>query len=172
MCKSLRNQLTEAVELVLVDALVGDIPPWLVGSKEIESYKRDVAKERLGTGESFRARLAGLDDEDSIDFDGMSVYIQGGEPVMSLVIRVPDDEGGRTIVASGYSKLKKGDTWDSYEAYKICVRRAARDYADKYFVELHIEIERQLDIINEAAGVISKIEKKFFTGKCEAEVND
>ena len=114
-------------------------------------------------------------------FPGFKVTVQGASPIMSLTTDIPrpsrykvntpenfdDIEWGEPIFCTGYSKLKVGDTWSGAEGFRICVKRASRDYADHVLEDIFDVITKCEENIELNYDIIDAVQAEFFVGKSD-----
>jgi len=77
---------------------------------------------------------------------------------------VKNVESKRSMTCAGYSKLKPGDEWSGYEGYKICCKRAARNFTDQILAPVENKISECLDTIYAEETVITELDKAFYLG--------
>lgn len=77
---------------------------------------------------------------------------------------VENVEGQKNILCSGYSKLKPGDEWSGYEGYKICCKRAARDFAEKILAPVDDRMHESLCTILIEEEARKELNEAFYLG--------
>ena len=109
--------------------------------------------------------------------DRVEAVVSTVSPVMTLIGTLPLEtlvnllgpevkniEGQRNISCSGYSKLKPGDEWSGYEGYRICCKRAARDFANQILGPVDDKLSLSFRVIDAEEATIAELDEAFYTG--------
>lgn len=152
MSKSYRNQLVE----------------WVYKSLLALTTEEECNQRFPGDGGDWPMVMSG---------NGIEAFVSSVNPVMTVSCTLPleelvsllgpevmEVEGWSSLSCTGYSKLKPGDEWSGYEGYKICCKRAARDFTNQILSSVEEKINGCLNTIHAEEAIITELDEAFYLG--------